>query len=381
MSLSIRGYSYNVLLRNTARVLGIPTVSELLNLFPEPATVADVTVAPSTYAALHDSVVTVVSSQAQRTASDCLESIRNNSDDESSRKGQNNDGGRRDVNAGIEEGASEEEGREGEVSTSRCAARTPHIVVIPPSVDLKRFNIAAFSHKFVYHTPQCRALDGSPRVVPTRIAGSEAPTAAYREEPMAPLSDPTTQHNFAHDSTSKLTGEVDVECVFYSSNDPFECTNVSSNVPVGGVTVTADGVTVSSKDPIECVSVGFVARLAAEKSPGLFLQAAYQLLTNRSTESHDGQARYKIGRLGNDLCMFLTNSLNTIILCVQCPFDIRVSYHFTVVGDGALRASLEELVVRLGIKSHVTFTGWVGETLPQVRGDIIALCVVIPFDD
>ena len=64
--------------------------------------------------------------------------------------------------------------------------------------------------------------------------------------------------------------------------------------------------------------------LFTEKNPGLFLQAAYEILQ-------------------------------------LYPFA-----RFTVIGDGALRGSLEDLAARLQISWAVHFTGWVGEELPQM---------------
>ena len=69
----------------------------------------------------------------------------------------------------------------------------------------------------------------------------------------------------------------------------------------------------------------YLLQLLSEKNPGLFLQAAYEIL-----QLH--------------------------------PFA-----RFTVVGDGALRAPLEDLAARLQISWAVHFVGWVSsEQLPQV---------------
>lgn len=64
-------------------------------------------------------------------------------------------------------------------------------------------------------------------------------------------------------------------------------------------------------------------RFAAEKNPGLFLLAAYELL-----QLH--------------------------------PFA-----RFVVIGDGPLRGALQDLAARLDIAHAVTFTGWVGAELPE----------------
>jgi hypothetical protein len=51
-----RGFSADVLVTDTARILGIPTVAELLNLYMHPDVVPTVVVAPSTYALEHESI-------------------------------------------------------------------------------------------------------------------------------------------------------------------------------------------------------------------------------------------------------------------------------------------------------------------------------------
>ena len=75
----------------------------------------------------------------------------------------------------------------------------------------------------------------------------------------------------------------------------------------------------------ECLTIGFFARLAPEKNPGLFFLAAEKIL--------------------------LIN-----------PF-----VRFTVVGDGDLKTYLENLCSRLGILWAVHFTGWIKEEdLPRI---------------
>lgn len=77
-------------------------------------------------------------------------------------------------------------------------------------------------------------------------------------------------------------------------------------------------------DHFPCISIGFVARLSPEKSPGLFLQAAEKILQ-------------------------------------LYPFA-----RFTFVGDGVLSESLKQLAERLKIRWAVTFLGWVSDDLPQL---------------
>lgn len=55
-----RGFSSDILITDTARSLGIPTIAELLNLFIDPYIVPDVVVGPSTYAVQHESVVSSI---------------------------------------------------------------------------------------------------------------------------------------------------------------------------------------------------------------------------------------------------------------------------------------------------------------------------------
>lgn len=80
-----------------------------------------------------------------------------------------------------------------------------------------------------------------------------------------------------------------------------------------------------------CFVIGFVGRLAVEKNPGLFLQAAAEILKH-----------YPFAR-------------------------------FTIVGDGPLAQHLRELSVMLEIETAVHFTGWLSDELPSVlRGwDIV----------
>ena len=51
-----RGFSADVLVTDTARILGIPTVAELLNLYVDREVLPTILVAPSTYAVEHSSI-------------------------------------------------------------------------------------------------------------------------------------------------------------------------------------------------------------------------------------------------------------------------------------------------------------------------------------
>eukprot|EP01032_Pedospumella_encystans_P009094 gene9094-10737_t len=79
------------------------------------------------------------------------------------------------------------------------------------------------------------------------------------------------------------------------------------------------GCVVTGAAPINhspCIVIGFLARLSKEKSPGLFLQMAYEILQHH-------------------------------------PFT-----RFSIIGDGPLRSHLENLAERLKISWAVHFTGW-----------------------
>eukprot|EP01032_Pedospumella_encystans_P017323 gene17323-19744_t len=89
------------------------------------------------------------------------------------------------------------------------------------------------------------------------------------------------------------------------------------------------GVVSPEQANLPCVVIAFVARLSTEKNPGLFLQAAYEILQ-------------------------------------VYPFA-----RFTIVGDGALRQSLENLADRLQMTWAVHFTGWVSATaLPSLLAGV-----------
>ena len=95
-----------------------------------------------------------------------------------------------------------------------------------------------------------------------------------------------------------------------------------------------------------CFNIGFIARLAPEKNPGLFIQFASTLLEDY----------YPLAR-------------------------------FTIVGDGVLRSSLESLARRLEIDWAVHFVGWADEDLPNIIAgmDIVvnpslrSVCVAVFF--
>ena len=191
-----RGLSSNMLITDTARALGIPTVSELLNLFVNPDTMPRAVVGPSMYSIEHERESFTKSKMTYT------------------------DNTRR---------------------SEQCTKETDEVlsVIIPPSVDIDRFDPDKIEEEDIVYHPHC-----------TR------------------------------------------------------------------------GQRISTGD---CFTIGFVARLSAEKNPGLFLQSAEKILRHN-------------------------------------PF-IR----FTMVGDGDLRPYLENLASRLGISWAVHFTGWLSaEDIPRV---------------
>ena len=70
---NLRGYSADFLITDTARYLGIPSVSELLNLFTDKATTSDVIVGPSLYSLEHSSVRNLRSFEKAEEGNDDLE--------------------------------------------------------------------------------------------------------------------------------------------------------------------------------------------------------------------------------------------------------------------------------------------------------------------
>ncbi|KAJ1440182.1 hypothetical protein B484DRAFT_443608 [Ochromonadaceae sp. CCMP2298] len=107
------------------------------------------------------------------------------------------------------------------------------------------------------------------------------------------------------------------------------CPSTDSN---GGDTDTESETIAESGDPAAesaCIVIGYCARLSPEKSPGLFLQAAFEIL-----QAHP-------------------------------------SVRFTIIGDGPLRRSAEELAVRLKMSFAVHFAGWVSsKQLPRMLAGI-----------
>ena len=111
-----RGFSPDVLVTHGARILGIPTVAELLNLFVHEDVVPTVLVAPAAFAVEHESVQSVLQSHSEES-----------------------------------------------VGKHPLSAHMPMTTVIAPSADTDAFNPARFAENralnpAVYQHPSCRAV-------------------------------------------------------------------------------------------------------------------------------------------------------------------------------------------------------------------------------
>ena len=193
-----RGYNADVMITYTARMLGVPTVTELLNLFTDPDIVPDVIIGPSVYSIQHDSI----------------SSLRIPPLD------------------------------------SGTTSASPRMIVIAPSVDIKRFN------------GQKPAID-FPKMHGYRPTGGQKASS-----PPDPVADLTVK--------------------------PFV--------------------------------IGFVGRLSVEKNVGLFILAAYEIIS-------DFRGKYD-------------------------TFDVTSKLHFVVIGDGDLKSHLFNLCIMLDIVEYVEFASW-----------------------
>lgn len=165
-----RGFNADVLLRDTAFAIGVPTAVELLNLFIDPNMLPTALIAPSHYAGQHESIVGSIQAAHLTTSRD-----------------------------------------------SRSTAPPPLIEVIPPSVDMTKFNRTdrlqdATAHRVINYHKDCVAINEFNRKHPP------------------------------------------------------------SNTP----SYTAAG----AEGMRDCIHIGFIARLAPEKNPGLFIQFAAALLSD-----------------------------------------------------------------------------------------------------
>lgn len=223
-----RGFGSDIMLVDGARLLGIPTVAELVNLYIDGEVLPSVVVAPSTYAAEHESIQNPLRTQLQPRLSRVGQAVLNSSD------------------------------------LTRSV-----VMVVPPSVDTEYFHPNKFN--------QTLSRDNCPVVKSLKFE---------RKEEML-------KSNYWEDDWLNL--------VERGKNRP-------------------------------CFVVGFFARLSVEKNPGLFIQAAKQILQ-------------------------------------QFPYT-----RFHIIGDGPARSSLEELARRLEIDWAFSFLGWVLEGLPEA---LAALDVVV----
>ncbi len=112
-----RGFSPDVLVTDAARILGIPTVAELLNLFVDAEVVPTVMVAPSLFAMEHESIQAVLHMETKKAGK----------------------------------------------KNHPLSVQTPLAVSIPPSVDTDTFDAALYAknraaNPVVYQHPACRAV-------------------------------------------------------------------------------------------------------------------------------------------------------------------------------------------------------------------------------
>jgi glycosyltransferase involved in cell wall biosynthesis len=116
-----RGFSSDVVVTDTARVLGIPLVAELLNLYMHELVLPDVVVAPSQFALQHHSMRKIT-------------------------------GGGDTCSNGQVSGTEQ-------LSQCPCTPprmKSPEMVVIPPSIDTGRFSREMVLEHEIYHHPACK---------------------------------------------------------------------------------------------------------------------------------------------------------------------------------------------------------------------------------
>jgi hypothetical protein len=116
-----RGFSSDVVVTDTARVLGIPLVAELLNLYMHELVLPDVVVAPSQFALQHHSMRKFTG------------------------------GGDTGINCQVS-------GTEqlGQCPCTPPRTKSPEMVVIPPSIDTGRFSREMVLEHEIYHHPACK---------------------------------------------------------------------------------------------------------------------------------------------------------------------------------------------------------------------------------
>ena len=176
-----RGFNADVLLRDTAFAMDIPTAVELLNLFIDPNMLPTALIAPSHYAGQHESILDSIQA-AQSTT---------NRHSSSSRGG----------------------------AWKEVVTPLPLIEVIPPSVDMTKFN-------------KTNLLENA--------AAHHAAAINYHKD-----------------------------CVSINEfNKKYPPNNASRHG------------TAAAGEMRDCIHIGFIARLAPEKNPGLFIQFAAALLSD-----------------------------------------------------------------------------------------------------
>lgn len=242
---NLRGFNADFLITDTARYLSIPTVSELLNLFPDPDTASDVVVGPSWYSLEHES----------------MRRLRDGVVSESQEGGVMNRGIGECVVSNIiplpalptaEPKEKKVRGRRRRTRSTSKVARTPRQVL--------RLSRAA--------------PGGSSNRSNTDTATATATTEVYRHScgPLTMVISPGVDS----DKFSPAPGPAGRERVSYPG-----C------VPEEADPSTLDAAGINSA----CFIVGFVARLSSEKNPGLFVQMASSLLALIGDEGGAGARR------------------------------------------------------------------------------------------
>ena len=156
-----RGFNADVLLRDTAFAIGIPTAVELLNLFIDPNMLPTALIAPSHYAGQHESILGSIHATKLANINDS--------------------------------------------SSSLPQPSQPLIQVIPPSVDIARFNRSQDRLNVINYHKDCVLINEFNKKYPSNVSRAER---------------------------------------------------------------------------LDCIHIGFIARLAPEKNPGLFIQFAAALLSD-----------------------------------------------------------------------------------------------------
>ena len=304
-------------------------MTELLNLFLDPMMVPDAVVAPSTYAAQHPSIAGLFPPPTEEAG-----------DQREAQQAQ-----QRMERVAMKSGKLDSDASTSSAGHSPTRSRPPMLVVIPPAADLVRF------------TSNDPARDGPGSFCDRGNRGDHSP--------------------LPDDDNGSPGGTIAEEGVAGS------CQCTSSSQAAATSVAGRHCCSCAAYIPVKRVSVGFVARLVPGKNPGLFLMAAHRAITLASssepTDCTDPNnpndttepTYHKDPKISDDITDTKDTKNTKAASASADPIcrRRRLQFHFTVVGDGPLRAKLEELVIRLEIGAHVTFTGWLG---PQALGRVLA---------